>query len=337
MKTIDDSIIGQDNLLKFFDKLAVLSARQLASPLPQEGGSVGGSFILLGPEGAGKKTLANLLIAKLLCQAKPMARPCGECQACQQLKAKVNGDVFWLSWDADKKNIAVDDIRGLLHAVGMSSLARGYKIAVIDRAEKLSNQAANALLKTLEEPGKKTVIVLLAAALSEIPKTVISRSQVFALRPVSSDQVYDFLVARGHKRSQAKILANISLGWPGLAIKLSDDGALNEHLSVAETFFQAVSQNILERQAALDKLLAKDFAAEDILSIWQTAARDLLLYKLAQVEWLRYGGLLGQLAGTMNFSVRQSIDWYKLVTQAKDYLSANVNQKAVLEGVMVNM
>lgn len=327
MKITPESIIGQDNLLKFFDKLAVLSVRR----------PIGGSYIFLGPEGSGKKTLANLLIAKLLCRAKVDARPCGACAACGQLAAKVHSDVFWLSCEDGKKNIAVDDIRGLLRAVGLSSLVHGYKVAVIDQAEKLSRQSANALLKTLEEPNRKTLIILLAGSLSEIPKTVVSRSQVFALRPMEPDKIYDFLVARGHQRSRAKVLASISLGWPGLAIKLSDEAVLDEHLAIAEIFFEALDKTIPERQAVLDKLLTQDFSAAKILDIWQTVIRDLLLYKLSQTSWLRYGSLLSRRSDRLNFSLRQAVAWHKLVAQAKDYAAANVSHKSVLEAVMINI
>ncbi len=327
MATADETIIGQENLLKFFNKLAVLSSRK----------PVGGSFIFLGPSGSGKKTLANILIGKLLCQDKPGLRPCGQCPACSQLKAKVNGDVFWLSLNEDKKNISIDEIRGLLHALSLSALGQGYRAAVIDRAETLSNQAANALLKTLEEPNKKTVIILLATNLNDLPKTVISRSQIFALRPIQPNLVHDFLVERGAKRSQAKTLAALSLGWPGLAVKLSDDDVLSEHLAAAEVFFQSISQDQNKRQAALDKLLTKDLEAEEILSIWQTAARDLVLNKLSLVEWQRYGQLLGHFQDKFNFSLAQAVAWYKATVQAKEYLAANVNQKLVLENVIINL
>ena len=327
MKTTAEAIIGQDNLLKFFNKLAVLSGRK----------AVGGSFIILGPAGAGKKTLANVLIAKLLCQDKPTARPCGECPACVQLKAKVNGDVFWLSLAEDKKNISIEEIRGLLHSLSLSALGQSYKVAVIDQAEKLSHQAANALLKTLEEPSKKTVIVLLATALADLPKTVVSRSQVFALRPLKPELIYDWLVARETKRSQAKILAALSLGWPGLAIKLSDEAAKADHLAAAEVFFNSLEQDLLARQAALDALLNKNLTTEEILNIWQTAARDLLLAKLAQQQWLRYGNLIKDWQNKLNFSLAQVLAWYKSITQAKDYAAANVNPKLVLENIITNL
>jgi len=327
MSATEEVIIGQDNLIKYFNKLAFLSDHQ----------SLGGSFILQGPRGSGKKTLANFLIGKLLCQDKSNLRPCGQCPACLQLKNKVNGDVFWLSLDDDKKNISIDEVRILIRSLSLSSLTQGYKVAVIDRAEKLSHQASNALLKTLEEPNKKTIIVLLTTSLADLPKTIISRSQTFSLRPLAPNLVYDFLVSRGYKRSQAKNLSALSLGWPGLAIKLSEDEALADHLLVVEAFLKSLNADQLQRRVILDELLSRDFEAEEVLSIWQTVSRDLLLFKLARSEWQRYVGFLNQFQDKLNFSIKQALTWQKSIVQGKDYLAANVNQKLVLENIIFNL
>jgi len=321
-----DKIIGQDNLLKFFDKLA------------NNGGllALGGSFIFLGPAGAGKKTLANILIGKLLCQAKPAARPCGQCASCRQLAAGVNGDVFWLSLAAEQKNIGIEEIRGLLRALSLSALGQGYRAAVIDRAEKLSHQAANALLKTLEEPNKNTVIILLTQTLVDLPATVLSRGQIFAIKPVNPGKIYDWLVAEGKTRAQAKTLAGLSLGWPGLAIKMSDDDNFNNHWSAAELFFTLLGQNQAARQASLEKLPAA-LSGSEVISVWQTACRDLLLWKLSAGDWLRYGALVKQWADKLNTSVKQITAWYRLLIQADDYLAANVNERAIFDQLIVNL
>jgi DNA polymerase-3 subunit delta' len=329
MPIIEQAIVGQEKLVEFFDKLAILSAQE----------ALNGSFILVGPPSSGKKTLATVLAAKLLCQAKSN-RPCGECQSCREIKSKINSDLYWLSVAEDKKNISVDEVRGLIRSLSLSALTYEYKVAIIDQAELLSQGAGNALLKTLEEPNKKTIIVLLVNNLDKLPKTIVSRSQVFNLRPIAPDLVYDWLVSeRGLKRSQAKTLSRLSLGWPGLAIKFAGDQALAKaHLDTVEAFLSAPSLNLTDRLAAVDKLLKNSPEASDILNIWQSAARDCLLSLLGRVDWLRYGTLAKELAiDKSRLQERQVLNWHKLIAQAQEYLEANVNPKLVLENVIINL
>ncbi len=328
MPIIEQAIVGQEKLVDFFDKLAILSTTE----------ALNGSFILVGPESSGKKTLATVLAAKLLCQAKGQ-RPCGECQSCREIKAKINSDLYWLSLAVNKKNISVEEVRGLIRSLSLSSLTYEYKVAVIDQAEALSTGASNALLKTLEEPNKKTIIILLVSDLEKLPKTIISRSQVFHLRPIKPDLVYDWLVnEHGTKRSQAKILSRLSLGWPGLAIKFSTNQDLEKaHLEAVQIFLRASGLALPDRLEAVDKLLKDLDNPEDILNIWQSAARDCLLSLLGQDNWLRYGALAKESTASSRLTHRQVLAWHKLLDQAKEYLRANVNSKLVLENVIINL
>ena len=329
MPIIEQAIVGQTQLVDFFDKLAILSTTEALS----------GSFILVGPESSGKKTLATVLAAKLLCLAKSN-RPCGECQSCREIKNKINSDLYWLSLPEDKKNISVEDVRGLIRSLSLSSLTYDYKVAIIDQAETLSVGASNALLKTLEEPSKKTIVILLVNNLDKLPKTIVSRSQVFNLRPIKPDLVYDWLVnEHGTKRSEAKNLSRLSLGWPGLAIKFSADQALEKnHLDTVEAFLRAPSQGIPDRLDTIEKLLKNSDDAQAILNIWQSATRDCLLSLLNQTDWLRYGSLAKDTAiDKSRVTQKQVLTWHKLITQARDYLNANVNPKLVLENVIINL
>jgi DNA polymerase-3 subunit delta' len=329
MPIIEQAIVGQTKLVEFFDKLAILSTTE----------ALNGSFILVGPESSGKKTLATVLAAKLLCQGKA-ERPCGECQSCREIKNKINSDLYWLSKQEDKKNISVEEVRGLIHSLSLSALTYDYKVAIIDHAETLSTGASNALLKTLEEPNKKTIVIMLVNNLDKLPKTIVSRSQVFNLRPIKPDLVYDWLVnEHGTKRSEAKALSRLSLGWPGLAIKFSADEALEKnHLATAEIFLNASNLGIPDRLEAIEKLLKNYDNAEDILIIWQSATRDCLLTLLNQTDWLRYGSLAKDSAiDKSRVTHKQVLNWHKLIIQAKDYLGANVNPKLVLENVIINV
>jgi len=331
MKSQSEPLIGNKQLVNFLDKLVVLSERQ----------SIGGSFIFAGPSGAGKKTLANYFIGKLFCRRRTAeGQPCRECDACRQLAAGVNPDVYWLRLAKNKKNIAVDEARQLIRSLGLSSFASGYKAAVIEGAEKLSHQAANALLKTLEEPTAKTIIILLVNNVEDLPLTIASRSQTLNFRPAPLGLIYDHLVAeRRLKRSQAKNLAALSLGSPGTAIKfLEEPDYLAEHLAAAEFFFQAPALDLNGRLGAVEELAAEDAAAvSDLLTVWQAVVRDWLLINLGQGDLRRYQILADKTGFTASWPTAKLLAWQRSLAQAREYVAANVNPKLVVENFLINL
>ena len=315
-------ILGQEKLVNFFDKIAA--------------GQFNGSLILVGPKGAGKKTLASLLAAKLLCQDRGH-KPCGACASCRELAAKINPDLFWLSPQADKKNLSIEDVRGLLHALSLSAMSYGCKVAVIDQAHILSQSAANALLKTLEEPNKKTAVILLTEVLEDLPATIVSRSQVFTVRPVAIDKVYDFLVdKRQVKRSQAKILAGLSGGWPGIALKLlADEEGLADNLAIAKKFIAAASLEPSARLKDLSQFIDKKNDVLEVIDIWQGVVRDWLLANVGAKAWARYEAVLPATAAAV--PTGRLLNWQKLLVQSRNYAKANVGGQNILENIIINL
>lgn len=147
---------------------------------------VGHAYLFSGPRGVGKTTTARLLAMAVNCDAAPDARPCGVCESCRLVQAGSHPDVIEL--DAASNN-SVDDVRDLRERAMLASMRGGTRVWILDEAHMLSKAAANALLKTLEEPPSGLMFVLATTEPERLPPTVLSRCQHFRFRRLSDDEI----------------------------------------------------------------------------------------------------------------------------------------------------
>lgn len=324
---------------------------------------VGGSYIFLGPDNLGKTTLAHFFAQCLLCEKaknKVSPYPCGECQSCQQFqnqrqnKAKgedekqmAHGDFHLLKKAKDKKFISVSEVRELIKILSMSSFLGKYKVGIIKHADKLNLEAANALLKTMEEPNSNVVIILVVSDVDSLPKTVVSRSQLLQFRPVPSDIIYDYLIKiHSASRSQAKDLSRLSLGRPALAIKLLETPEFYDQFKArAKMFISFFSQNINERLQAIGSLIDKKNSSQEIatktrrtIEVWEGVVRDSLLLNYNLDNRVQHEFAAAAITQIVNQgSIHGLIRASKLLEQAKKYLRDNVSPRLVLENIVISL
>jgi len=139
------------------------------------------SLLILAPPGLGAEALADWTGALVLCEA--VEAPCGRCPACRLLTADTHPDLLRVTLEEDAKQIKVDQIRALIEALALSSYRAGFKVGIVESAEALNASAANAFLKTLEEPTPDTLLMLIARPSHSLPATIVSRCQRLVLRP----------------------------------------------------------------------------------------------------------------------------------------------------------
>jgi DNA polymerase III subunit delta' len=320
-------------------------------------GRIANTYIFSGPENLGKTAAAVFFAKSLLCQGKQsgvLALACGDCPSCRQMQNKtedngfatLHSDFHLLRKEADKKNISVEQVREFIRILEMSSFMNSYKIGVIKDADSLSEGAANALLKTLEEPRPKVVIILTASRLEKIPATIVSRSQVLNFLPVSASAIYDYLANElDCPRAEAKNISRLSLGRPALAAKFWENKEFYQaYREKAETFLGFFADNINDRLQAVGNLSGdkdeenKAEAALAVLNVWQGVLRDLLLLasnngNLIQHEpWRdKMDSLKGRLTTGRLLSLNESLRC------GEKYIRSNVNPKLVLENIAINI
>ncbi len=153
------------------------------------------SLLLLSPPGLGAEPLANWITALALCESTA-ARPCGVCAACQLLRADCHPDSHYVRLEEDAHQIKVDQVRALIESLALKSYRGGYKVAVIEGAEALNANGANAFLKTLEEPTADTMLILIARPSHRLPATIASRCLRMTLQPPAADVAVAWLKAQ---------------------------------------------------------------------------------------------------------------------------------------------
>ena len=199
-------------------------------------GRLASTFLFVGPAGVGRRMFALKLAQALLCseRAAEALDPCGDCDACRQVAALTHPDLEMIGKPAARSFIPVEMFigdkehrmrEGLCHNLALKPFMGGRKIAVIDDADYLNQEGANCLLKTLEEPPPRSVLILIATSASRQLPTIRSRCQMVRFAPLSVEVVAQLLVEQGvvDDREQAERLAAVSEGSLERASELADD------------------------------------------------------------------------------------------------------------------
>lgn len=310
--------------------------------------NISGSYIFTGPANIGKTTAAHFFARSLVCEAQDQAiPPCGKCPACEQAAKGIYSDIYLIKKQADKKNISIEQVRDFIRSLGLSSFLNSYKIGIIKGAESLSEGAVNALLKTLEEPKIKVVIILTVTNLEALPKTILSRSQILKFQPVKSAIIYDDLI-KNHQasRSQAKNFSRLSAGRPALALKFYQDKEYYENYQTnIQAFTGLLSPDINERFAVIESILGKETRGQEpvklaigVIDVWQNLARDLMLMELNLADLVQHQAFAEELTEAKSkLNLKSLLNLINVLKQAKEYIGANVSPKLALENVAVSI
>ena len=215
------------------------------------------ALLLTGLPGLGKGTLADAIAGQLLCAAASLeSGPCGRCTACAQLGAGTHPDYIKVELEEDASVIKVDQIRSLSEKLTLSSHQGGYKVVVLNPADSMNINAANSLLKTLEEPSDNTVLVLVCERPSQLPATVRSRCQQLRVDVPGQEVGIQWLAGQGIT-GPAKTYLQMAHGAPLEALKQAQAGSIEAR---REHFDSLVA--ILEGRAA-PLTVAQSWAKEE--------------------------------------------------------------------------
>jgi DNA polymerase-3 subunit gamma/tau len=226
--------------------------RTLANAI--KSGRIAQSFVFAGPRGVGKTTTARILARALSCEHGPTAEPCGACDACREIAEGRDIDVMEI--DA-ATHTGIDNVREvIIDGLSIMPVRDRYKVFIIDEVHQLSNHSFNALLKSIEEPPPHVVFMMATTELSKIPETVLSRSQVFEFKTISSKQIADQL---------RKIAAAEKIAVEEAALLL---------------IARAAEGSMRDAQSALDQVIAfagQTISTDDVATVLGLVGRDLVL------------------------------------------------------------
>jgi DNA polymerase-3 subunit gamma/tau len=197
------------------------------------------AYLFAGSRGTGKTSIARVLAKSLNCEKGQSITPCGECHSCRAIESGNSIDVFEI--DAASNN-GVEYARELVKGTSLSSIGGKYKVYIIDECHNLTKQASEALLKTVEEPGAKTIFVFCTTEPSKVLKTIESRCQVFKFKPVDEELIFTHLSHIVHFESlivSPDIITAISQLTDGVvrdAVTILDQISLNYEATIDDLY-----------------------------------------------------------------------------------------------------
>ena len=310
--------------------------RVLQNALEQK--RVSHAYLFTGPTGVGKSTTAQALAQALLCTEYHAGEACGVCPACRRVLHDNHPDCQWL--DPTGRSIKIQQIREMQRTIDFRSYLGGHRVTVIRRADSMTPEAANSLLKTLEEPPEDTHFILLTTQPQALPATVISRCQRFSFKALALPLVASFLVANhGVPAQQASLLAALSGGSPGQALEYLSGSLLEKRdqaLEVAATLAKAGITEILELAEELAKNRDRALTTLELLLCWY---RDLLIWRETQSAELLYNqDRLPELRKEeKSLGGRTLVGIIEEVNKAKNNIGNNSNIRLVLESLFLQI
>lgn len=320
-------IIGHEKIKEHFQKAI-------------ETQKVSHAYILAGEAGMGRKSLANAFALTLLCE-KGKSQPCMECHACKQVLSGNHPDLIYVT-HAKPASIGVDDIRDQINSTIMIRPYSSYhKVYIVDEAEKMTVQAQNALLKTIEEPPSYAVILLLTTNPEGFLPTILSRCVQLKLRPLPDFVVKSYLTeSMGVPSTEAELYAAFSRGNLGKAIKLasSEEFRLMYH-EVLHLLKHIKNMDISELLDYIKKLKEDHLDIHECLDFMQIWYRDVLMFKVTKDanllifkdEYTTINSMSGQTGYDGFEAILEAID------KARIRLDANVNMELAMELMLLAM
>lgn len=301
------------------------------------------AYLISGPEGIGKRTLARLMAQHLLCEGE--SKPCGACPACIQVADGNHPDVIierpgeplCPEVERGRKLIPVAEMRYLLSLVGQHTFAGGRRIVIIEQADKMNPQAANALLKTLEEPMDGTVFLLLTDAPELLLDTIVSRCRAMKLHPWEDAYVLRTLTQRGVPQEMAERAVAVCGGSIGRALSIAaDEDFWKVREEVMRDFFDLPSRGEILRVSSAWKDRKDD--AEALLADLEDMIRTLLLVRLGRQS----DGLLRDYpAAWRNMAASADLEAFirlmDAVSDARRLRQNQVTWQATLERLLLRM
>ena len=269
-------ILGQKKAISFLKKVL-------------QGDRVPHAYLFTGVNGVGKSTTAMALARAVNCGTDISDEGCGECVTCRQLENGNFPDIMFI--EPEGQNIKIEQIRELNRSLNFKPVSGKFRVLIIDRAEMMTEEAANSFLKTLEEPPPGNIIILKVVDPLDLLPTIISRCQKIPFHPLAREVIKEYLEEQlGLDENMAWLAAGISEGSLGRAVEICEEGFLDDRKVLIQDI---IKLNKLSRVEVLDmaiecnkkysKKAKVDQANIDlysVTSVWKTYFRDLLLIKV---------------------------------------------------------
>jgi DNA polymerase III subunit delta' len=302
------------------------------------------AYLISGARGTGRRTLALRFARALNCQQPPSAgESCGKCRACTQIERMQFSDLSLVQSGDGSDSIKVDQVRSLQHTLALAPYEGHYRVALLLGFQAANVNAQNALLKTLEEPNPRVVLLLTADSPESLLPTIVSRCEVLRLHPLRLEDEEKILITHyAFPQEEACFLAHISSGRLGYALRLHTQPELVEKLHTGiEDLINLLSSSRRERFKYVEVLYRNGSRATfiEILQTWLLYWRDVYISALqadVSITYLKYQAEAHRIAGLMEAaSIHTQVS---LLERGITLLeSSQVNPRLAMETMLLDM
>lgn len=296
------------------------------------------ALLLVGPRGTGVGQFARELAARLLCEADQKMQPaCGQCHTCRWFKAGSHPDFRIITPEGAAEQIKIDMVRELINYLQLSSQEGKYKIAVMDPAEGMNRHAANALLKTLEEPPGDALLMLVSHQPSRLPATIRSRCQAVHFQRPERQAALDWLGGQVKDAGQAAALLDLAGGAPLAALAMEEAGALTRQQEILADLreLHRPHANPVKTAEKWQKLDARE-VLNQLTLLFARMATAACAAPVGGQGAAAAGKELGELRSGLELS--QMLSCYDLAQKNQQLLGgeSNLNKQSLVEEVVVH-
>ena len=237
------------------------------------------AYLFSGPPGLGRRALALRFAQALNCpQPTAPGQPCGDCRDCKQIENMQHPDLSIVQAENEGGTLKVDQVREIRRTLALKPYQSKYRVAIFLRFQEASEGAANALLKTLEEAPEYAILILTADNPEQLLPTITSRCEILRLRPLPVDIIEAHLKSHGAEAESAHLIAHVSGGRPGYALRLlGDESALEFRAERLADLAGLLSATRVQKFNYAEKLAKDKETMRQTLLVWLSYWRDVLL------------------------------------------------------------
>ncbi|MGM7684064.1 DNA polymerase III subunit delta' [Cytobacillus sp. Hm23] len=297
------------------------------------------AYIFEGGRGTGKKHVSLMLAKSMLCKHLNGSIPCQNCINCRRVDSKNHPDVHII--EPDGQSIKKSQIQDLQSEFSKTGVESSKKLYIIEHADRMTTNAANSLLKFLEEPDSDTIAILLTENIQKMLNTIISRCQVLSFQPIASIVMKDFLLDKGAPPHLAALVAQMTNNFEEATELCQDDWFAQSRMIVIQ-LYEMLNMNYAKALLYIQEKWLSHFNDKDkldsSLDLLLLLLKDLLYIQLGENEYVVYTDQLEKLNQyALHISQNHIAEQMSAVLEAKSRLHTNMNPHLLMEQLVLNL